>query len=41
MVRAQYATGLEAAQIQPVIDAGVKYKLIPQPLDLASVIAKL
>jgi NitT/TauT family transport system substrate-binding protein len=41
MVRAQFATGLDPAQIQPVIDAGVKFKLIPQPLDIASVIAKM
>jgi endonuclease V-like protein UPF0215 family len=41
MVRAQFATGIDPAQIQPVIDAGVKYKLIPQPLDIASVIAKV
>ena len=41
MVRAQFATGIDAAQVQPVIDAGVKYKLIPQPLDITSVIARV
>lgn len=41
MVRAQFATSLDARAIQPVIDAGVKYQLIAQPLDAATIIAKL
>jgi NitT/TauT family transport system substrate-binding protein len=41
MVRSQFATSLDAAAIQPVIEAGLKYQVIQQPLDVNSIIAKL
>jgi NitT/TauT family transport system substrate-binding protein len=40
MVRAPFATRLDAAAIQPVIAAGLKYQVIEQPLDVTSIIAK-
>ena len=41
MVRAPFSTTLDAAKIQPVIEAGLKYQVITQPLDVTSIIAKV
>ena len=39
--RASFSTTLTPALVQPVLDVGVKYKLIPRPLDAGSVITNL
>ena len=39
--RAMFSEVLSPSLVQPVIDVAVKYKLIPRPLDAASVIANL
>ncbi len=41
MIRAKYATSLDPALVQTVIDAGVKYGVIPQPVDASAIVAKL
>lgn len=39
--RAEFSTVLTPSLVQPVIDVAVKYKLIPKPLDAASLITNL
>jgi NitT/TauT family transport system substrate-binding protein len=41
MVRTVYATNLTAAQIQPVLNAAEKFKLIDRPIDANTLIVKL
>ena len=41
MARTTYATAISLAQLQPVFDVGMKYKLIEKPVDPAVFIAKL
>ncbi len=41
IVRAAYATRLDAGLIQPVIEIGVRYKTIDRPLDATTIIARV
>lgn len=41
MIRAPFSTTLDAAKIQPIIEAGLKYQVITQPLDVSSIIARI
>ena len=41
MTRAAYATSLDAASIQPVLDAAFKYKLLDKPVNAADMIVRL
>jgi len=41
MRRASYATALDAKLIQPVLDAGAKYKALERPFNAADLIVRL
>jgi len=40
MSRAAYATSLDPAELQPVLDNGVRYGVLPRPMDANELIWK-